>query len=158
MTERQALKAAKRRGLLNGAEVQAVIPKRYRRTCPACGETFLPMTVNHRGFCCACCAFEWGERLDRSALDRRAGAGVEVVVLASGVVGVIERVESSEAAIVRAADGELLSVGSKDVERIQYLAVEHRGDCRRKQGAVLAARLGPRSGLKGGGDGRADAV
>ena len=137
MTQRQAVKAAKKRGLVSGEEAQVAVPTRRRRTCPADGETFLPFGPGHRGFCCACCATAWSP-----AMDRRIGRGVEVVLVEDGAVGVVESVADAERAVVAMEDGRRLTVGPAEVERIQYLAVRHGADCRKHAGARLAERFG----------------
>lgn len=148
MTERQALKAAKKRGLVTKREAESLKPTRHRRHCPACGDSFLPQTANHRGFDCACCAFEWGELKDKGALDRRVGTGVEVVLLQDGLVGVVQRVLTAGQAEVRMEDARVLVVGPRDVERIQYLQVTHRADCPRNRSVALKARLGKGTHLR----------
>lgn len=150
--KRKDLAGAKKRGLVSKREVESVKPTRHRRHCPACGDSFLPQTANHRGFDCACCAFEWGELRDRGQLDRRIGTGVEVVLLQDGLVGVVQRVPTTDQAEVRMEDGRALTVGPKDVERIQYLQVTHRADCRRNRSIALKTRL-----EKGAQEGRQDA-
>ena len=141
MTERQAVKAAKKRGLVTKEQAEAVALPRHRRTCPACGETFLPLTADHRGFCCACCAYDWGEARYAGTLDRRVARGVEVVLVEDGAVGVVESAPDAEHAVVAMEDGRRLTVGPPEVERIQYLMVAHRGDCPRLAGRRWAARV-----------------
>lgn len=137
MTKRD-LHQAKKRGLVTKKQAEAVSSIRHRRHCPACGKTFLPATLGHRGFCCACCAEAWGVLHERGALDRRVARGVEVVLLEDGAVGVVESVPDAEQAIVVMEDGRRLTVGPKALERIQYLPVDHAATgCRKNAGPVV---------------------
>lgn len=130
MTQRQAVEAARKRSLINGDEAQAAAPTRHRRHCPACGNTFLPLSVGHMGFCCACCAEAWGNLREKGTLDRRIAKGVEVLIMDTGEIGVVESVTSETLALVRIGRTEA-ALGPKDIERMQYLDVKHFNDCGR---------------------------
>lgn len=145
MTQRQAIKAAKKRGLVTEEQVRAIALPRHLRHCPADGKTFLPVSAGHKGFCCACCAYDWGEQRERGLLDRRIAKGVEVVFYDDGKVGVVESVSSTEQAIVLAEDGRRLTVAPKDVERIQYMQTAHRKDCQRNASRAWVQRLSKKS-------------
>lgn len=138
---RKALNGAKDRKLVTKQEAERIMVPRHRRHCPACGESFLQQTANHKGFCCACCAFDWGEAQDAGRLDRRIAWGVEVVLYEEGKVGVVESVPSVEQAVVKMGDGRRLTVVPREVERIQYLVVDHRADCPRKAGREWVRKL-----------------
>jgi hypothetical protein len=152
MTERQAIKQAKKRGLVTKEQARAVALPRHRRHCPACGETFLPVGSGHKGFGCACCAYEWGEARIAGTLDRSIRRGVEVILVADGQLGVVERVASADAAVVQMEDGRRLTVAPRDVERCQRMAITHRADCPRNAGKDLAARLAKRAAAKANGE------
>ena len=137
---KQDLHQAKKRGLVTAKHVETAKPTRHRRHCPACGETFLPPTPNHRGFCCACCAEAWGALYEKSTLDRLIARGVEVLLLEDGAVGVVESVPDAEQAILVMEDGRRLTVGPKMIERIQYLPVVHLTLCRKNAGPWTAKR------------------
>lgn len=123
---RHALREAEKRDLVPEGTADDIKPKRNWRVCPACGEEFRPLGEYYKGFCCGHCAFAWGEAAYQKTIDRTLANGVEVVVYESGMMGVITRVANAEEIYVL-VDNELEMFTSKEVERIQYMIVDHGG-------------------------------
>lgn len=134
MTKREGVKQAKKRGMLTSEEAKLAAPVRHRRHCHACAKTFLPLSANYRGFCCACCAEVWGKLNDAGTLDRMMARGCEVILAADGKVGVVEVVVDVESAVVQMEDGRRLTVSKQQVERLQRLPVTHLESCSHRAG------------------------
>lgn len=118
--------AAERRGEVDRGTAERLQPTAHRRICPACGESFRPFSVGHKGFCCGCCAFEWNKATENQPASRILAKGIEVVVYETGLFGTIRSVLPDLTLLVN-VDGEEepLHCTAKDVERIQYLVVAH---------------------------------
>jgi hypothetical protein len=98
-------------------------PIRHKRTCPACGQRFLPPTLNHRGFCDAWCAEAWGRLEDAGKLDRQMRSGDYVVVLETGQPGKLLRVERGQGVVQ--FKGGIGRFPPEALEKIQGLEVKH---------------------------------
>lgn len=124
------IKAAKQRGLLSRKEAKRAIAVagkgRHRRTCVACGLSFLPPDRQRRMFGCACCATAWG--FVKETLDRSMPSGARVVRWSDGALGTIIRVPDAGHALARFGEEEA-QVTVREVERLAELAVEHLGRC-----------------------------
>ena len=127
--------AAERRGELPRGTTEELRPTVYRRVCPACGESFKPFSTGHKGFCCGCCAYEWGRTTDEDKELRVLSKGIEVVIYESGLLGTIRSVQKDLSLLID-VEGleEPLRLTSFDVERVQYLVITH--TCRLANGSV----------------------
>jgi len=105
---------------------------------------FLPLSVGHKGFCCACCAEAWGNLREKGMLDRRIAKGVEVLIMDTGEGGVVTSVTSETLALVSVGRTEA-ALGPKDIERIQYLSVSHFGDCPRGKNPFAKKAIKPKA-------------
>lgn len=120
------LVAAERRGDVERGTAERLQPTNSRRICPACGESFKPYSPGHKGFCCGCCAYQWGCAVDKDKSLRTISKGVEVVIYESGLPGTVRSVLADLSLVVDVEGlSEPLRLQANEVERIQYLVIDH---------------------------------
>jgi len=128
--KRRELQGAVDRGIIDKDDAQFIVPTRRRRTCPACGSTFLPFDVGHRGFCCSCCAYDWGELNDHNNKLRDIESGDRIIRIVDGRVGHVIETQTPTEAVIE-VDKEQMLITIEQVEKIQFLDIQHRQDCLR---------------------------